>query len=393
MRWSWSRVRRYMTCPHAYQLRYVKRLTEPMTDYYSQGRFLHETIEAYAKHCYAIERETDVDWLEARRVVAEEPWQRQQLEAIAQFIGFDWTTALVDVSGIERSFDVALPNGDRLIGRTDFAQYSELNDTLYITDYKLGYAVTGGEEVPGQLLLYAWALLQELPQPETVVVSYSYPCIGRSREWRLQPPVDIEWFLELIEQITRDGIWPARPSLNACSRCGYALEGCEVVKRQELLCRDGVEARLLLAQIAAYKGFIAQATQLLADWCRTQGPLETAGLKAGYARHVRALADEREIAALIAKYGRDPAHFVKPSLLISQARALYGTLTERGVDPHRFMRLDLAKVLKVLGTAEDGQMDNPFVQPDEEELASALRSRIEEVETSRFAIAKATDLP
>lgn len=386
MKWSWSRLQCWHHCPTAYKLHYVEEQPEPLTDYYRQGSWLHEVIEAYSRHCYAEKAYTDTDWLEARIGLADEQWQKDICRKLQGALWFDWSTTLADEDGIERWFEVPLPNGDLARGRMDMVGYSEYNDTLYITDYKMGFSLPDDRlEVPGQLLVYAWALREQFPTVASIEVRLAFPMSGRDRAWALQPPVEIDWFVDAVEQVKRDTEFPARPSLGNCMRCGYAQAGCPVLRDQQLQCRSQEDAQGLLGQVAAYEGFITQAKTLLKEWADLAGPVSSAGLEASYSETVTLEGDERAIGALIAKHGKDPARYVRTTLLKAKARDLYGELAERGVDPHRYLRLDLGDVVDDLVVPADAGRRIAML-PEAQKLSDALETRVRRHAGTRFGI-------
>lgn len=253
--WSYTRINAWRDCPHSYYLHYVQNEIEALVPIFGQGAEFHRVAEEYARHCLEREVSQDLDWAYARADRYDESELVQAISNFAQEMVFDWGAITRVGEAVERWFDVPLdPAGeDRLRGRIDLLMFNEVQNQLWIWDYKMGRMRYDPDWPPRQLLLYAWAMHEEYPEAWSMLLLILQPLLPPVKQWEVQGRPDIDWARQIIAEAKAATEFPVRPG-NRCGACGYVLH-CPLV------CPGG-DFRPALRRVVEVRGCDVIADQL-----------------------------------------------------------------------------------------------------------------------------------
>ena len=238
--WSWSRLSAFRDCPWSYWMHYVQDEIEAVVPIFGAGAEFHRVAEEYARHCLARGVGQDLDWAYARADCYDDADLADAISRFAVQMEFDWAMIARVGEGIERWFEVPLDESgeDILRGRIDLLMFNEVENQIWIWDYKLGRARYDLEWPPRQLVLYAWAMHQEYPDAWSTLLLILQPLLPPVKQWELQGRPNIDWARQIIERAkaalrqVENGedvskAFPVRPG-NRCTACGYVLQ-CPLV--------------------------------------------------------------------------------------------------------------------------------------------------------------------
>ncbi len=228
--WSHNRLCAFRDCPWSYYMHYRQKEIEAVVPIFGAGGEFHRVAEEYGRHCLARGVGQDLDWAYAR---ADRYDDAELADAIARFalqMEYDWGMIAQVGDAVERWFEVPMdPAGEDILrGRIDLLMFNEVENQLWIWDYKLGRARYDLEWPPRQLLLYAWAMHQEYPDAWSTLLLILQPLmLPAVTQWELEGRPDIDWARALIEQAKAATEFPVRPG-DRCTACGYVLH-CPLV--------------------------------------------------------------------------------------------------------------------------------------------------------------------
>ncbi len=227
--WSYGRLMAFADCPYSFDLHYNKKTPEAIVPIFGAGAEFHRVAEEYGRHCLAKEVGRDLDWAYARADRYDDSVLATAISNFALEMEFDWSMIAQVGEGIERWFEVPLDAGgeDILRGRVDLLMFNEVDDRLWLWDYKLGQNRYDLQWPPRQMILYAWAMYQQYEAWGTLLVILQPLMKPAVTQWELEGAPDIEWARQIISEAKAATEFPVRPG-NRCGACGYVLQCPEV---------------------------------------------------------------------------------------------------------------------------------------------------------------------
>lgn len=282
--WSHSRLQTYARCPRSYRLRYVEGVDTKPTTVLTRGILVHEFAEAYGRHCVTAGLERDWGW--AREQAASYPDDVRELcIAFSEQMAFNADLVVADAEGVERWFEVELPDGLGVFrGRVDLVEYNPQDRALLVTDYKSGWGPRErADQPPPQLLCYAWALTRaDFPNVREVTVANHYVRSGQRHSWLLwSDDLRPHWAVSLVRRVLADDEFRPTPSPQACALCDVA-HACPLVQADPLVTfTDDAGAQACLEQLVALRARTNELTEALKAWTAEHGEVRAAGMVAG----------------------------------------------------------------------------------------------------------------
>jgi hypothetical protein len=286
-RWSHTRLGLYDTCPHAYELAYLRGEPQVATEPLDRGAQIHEAIERYALHCWSGGRKPmKTDFEAGRTIAAGYPDVEEDVRRFVEGTVWEWG-ALIANEGrpVEVDYSAALPNGDLYRGRIDLLQRyddadndpfsdNETGDLWVVTDWKSGVGAFSREKPPEQLLSYAWLVQQN--HREATSFELRIDCVGWQRSpdpWRVSG--DLSWVADRIvariDRIRQTERFAPRPGFN-CANClhVHACDFRETATVQAFAMGDVAEKAQALAFLDAQ---VSAAKRALRKHVDKSGPV------------------------------------------------------------------------------------------------------------------------
>lgn len=210
--WSYSKIQKYETCPHAYYLCYVAGFDEPETPEMVLGKETHALIQAYLTGSTISPASSEAREL-ARKVIG---WVRESgLRPVA----------------VEEEFDLPLDENNRLTGFVDAVL--EKDGQHILLDWKTGWNRFTVQEKYQQLGLYVWAARQTgypIKNCGYMFVRFRSPFQWAADVIGMEEKA-MQWAHDLIQQASHahrlfeNGAYapeafPAMPG-SACLRCAF----------------------------------------------------------------------------------------------------------------------------------------------------------------------------
>ena len=212
--WSYSRWRDYLDCPLKCKLKHIDHLPDPKGPAVARGVEIHKQAEEYIGGSRSENPFTEfgpfakmLDQLKKRKNV--------QPELQLTFTnGWDLTEWRAQDAWLRMAFD---------------AIYVTKNGTeAVIIDYKTGNKIEKyRENNKPQLGLYALGTFKALPRVVKVTTQFWYLDVGNLVDQRVftrmsdESGLTIAW-LQRVEAMMADTIFPARPSPDACRFCPFS---------------------------------------------------------------------------------------------------------------------------------------------------------------------------
>lgn len=210
-RWSYSRLEKYQTCPHAYYLKYVAGFDEHETPEMILGHETHRLIQACLTGTAAPEASLEAQLL-AEKVLR---W----------ILDGQWTPVAV-----EKEFEIPLDRENVITGVIDAILKKH---ELVLLDWKTGWRRYSVKKHYQQLGLYVWAarlLGYNIDKCGYMLVRYRFPFRWESDLENIAQKA-LDWAKRLINQVQQahekyqNGViapeaFPAKPN-STCGRCSF----------------------------------------------------------------------------------------------------------------------------------------------------------------------------
>jgi len=237
---SFSRLKRFETCPLSFKLHYIDRLRSEPNDALRFGTLLHTVLERLYRWVIEEEYAGRLDEEHALALYREE-WARSGLSGFAMFQeGLDILKAYLreyamvdhrDILAVEQEFRLPIA-GFEVLGYIDRVDRVD-DETVEILDYKTNRLIFTREEVENdlQLTVYHMAARQLWPWAKRVRLCFYLLRHGmrmettRSKE---QLEAAREYIVSLAQQTESASEYPPRLNTN-CQYCDHRLH-CPVYK-------------------------------------------------------------------------------------------------------------------------------------------------------------------
>lgn len=286
-RWSHTRLQSYLRCPLAYRLHYVDGEPWVATEAMIRGKYLHEAIERYARHCYrGGQRPIQTDFAAGRAIADGYPGLEETLRRWVENWAWEWSAILPgDQSPVEQMYQAALPNGQAFCGRVDLLQrfggtleadpFAVSDEEWWVTDWKSGYGLHSENDPPLQLLGYAWLVQRTWPEAQRFRLAIE--CVGIP--WSPKPWViegDLGWvadkFCSIIARIEDDTTFEANVGPE-CVNCTMVV-ACPQAQKASVKKLLGWVPSDLAAEVPMLDSLLALAKRTLKAVVKESGPIQ-----------------------------------------------------------------------------------------------------------------------
>lgn len=226
-KWSYSRLSKYDSCPHAYYFRYVLGMQEKETEAMASGKKFHEVIASSV-----LQKPPPADVPKDVQELARKGYRLLQTHI---FKG--------EIVAVEREIVTPMTETDLFHGVVDLmVQFDMFSLTIF--DWKTSWAVYEVKQKPRQLFLYAWAAwMSGLYASE---VAYLFPRKYEMKTEQVTPEAiteTLEWAKTLIQQARtaykefKQGTpaeiaFPPRMG-SSCTHCSFIQE-CPMTKTYQI---------------------------------------------------------------------------------------------------------------------------------------------------------------
>lgn len=225
-KWSYSSVKLFEQCPHAFYLKYIKGVEEKENAFAQHGKFVHTLLERYAKgELIAFELADEFEQQYQFNVTERFPFFNiaksfydKTLQYFRDFDGFDGEVVAVE-DMLETKF-----------GDYNFIGYADLimsdNNGLYIIDHKSHAAFKNEKEREDyfrQLYIYAECVKRKYGEyPYKLVFNmFRVPKMESVFFDSLQCNNNVKWFENSVESILNNNDWDCMTDNWYCSNlCG-----------------------------------------------------------------------------------------------------------------------------------------------------------------------------